>query len=121
MNEKTYKILGACFTVANTLGHGFLENVYQEALAIEFNATGIPYEKEKSIDIHYKDQKLKCSYIADFICYDSIIVELKAIQSIANTEKAQVINYLNACKFKVGLLINFGSPKIQYERIVLNL
>jgi GxxExxY protein len=119
MNEKTYKILGACFTVANTLGHGFLENVYQEALAIEFNATGIPYEKEKSIDIFYKDQKLKCSYIADFICYDSIIVELKALQLIGGKERGQLINYLKATNLSIGLVVNFGCPKIQYHRIVL--
>lgn len=119
MNDKTYKILGACFTVANTLGHGFLENVYQEALAIEFNATGIPYEKEKSIDIYYNKEKLKCTYIADFICYGSIIVELKALKLIGGKERAQLMNYLKATNLSIGLLINFGCPKIHYHRIVL--
>lgn len=121
MNDKTYKILGACFNVANSLGHGFLENVYQEALAIELKAENIPFERERNIDIYYKEQKLKCSYIADFVCYNSIIVELKAIQSITGKEKAQVLNYLKASNLRVGLLVNFGTAKIQYERIVLNL
>jgi GxxExxY protein len=119
MNDKTYKILGACFTVANTLGHGFLENVYQEALAIEFAEQEIPFVKEQAIDIFYKEKKLCCKYFADFICYDSIIVELKALNIIGGKERAQLMNYLKATNLSIGLLINFGSSKIQYHRVVL--
>ena len=103
--------------VFNELGNGFLEKVYQEALAIEFQNNGIPYEREARIPVYYKNVKLQQEYIADFICYDNIIVEVKAISELTGSHKAQVINYLKATNLQVGLLVNFGASKIKVERL----
>ncbi|MBI9032093.1 GxxExxY protein [bacterium] len=117
--EQTYKIIGACMEVHKQLGCGFLEAVYQEALGIEFNKQNIPYQREVSINIHYKDKLLDKKYIADFICYDNIIVELKALNNITNDHHAQVINYLKATSYPVGLLINFGERSLYHKRLIL--
>jgi GxxExxY protein len=117
--EETYKIIGAAMNVHNELKKGFLEPVYQEALAREFDLQNIPYIKEQQIDVYYKGAKLSKYYIADFVCYDKIIVELKAISKLLPEHKAQVINYLAATKQKISLLINFGSDRLEYERVVL--
>ena len=103
--------------VFNELGNGFLEKVYQEALAIEFQNNGIPFEREAKIPVYYKNVKLQQEYIADFICYDNIIVEVKAISELTGSHKAQVINYLKATNLQVGLLVNFGASKIKVERL----
>ena len=103
--------------VFNELGYGFLEKVYQEALAIEFQNNGIPFEREARIPVYYKNVKLQQEYIADFICYDNIIVEVKAISELTGSHKAQVINYLKATNLQVGLLVNFGASKIKVERL----
>ncbi len=115
--EETGKILKACMNVFNELGNGFLEPVYQEALAIEFEIQGIPFEREKNIKIEYKGHILDKEYFADFVCYGKIIVELKSVASLVNAHKAQVINYLKATKNEVGLLINFGSASLKWERL----
>jgi len=107
--------------VHRQLGHGFLEAVYQEALTVEFQLRNIPFGREIPMEIHYKDRVLPCTYKADFVCYDSVIVEIKAIEKLGSVEQSQVINYLNATKMKRALLINFGAPGLQYERLVLNL
>ena len=117
--EETGKILKACMNVFNELGNGFLEAVYQEALAIEFEEMHIPFERETKIDIFYKGKKLDKEYYADFICYDKIIVELKAISKLVNANKAQVINYLYGTKLSVGLLVNFGESSLKWERLTL--
>ena len=101
--------------VHRELGHGFLEAVYQEALALEFGICRIPFTRETPLVIHYKRQPLNCPYKADFICHGEIIVELKAMEALAKKEQAQVINYLHATKFKRALLINFGAESLQYE------
>lgn len=119
LKEECYEIIGACMEVANELGCGFFESVYQEALSIEFSQKGIPFEKEKVLDIYYKDRLLSKKYIADFVCFDQVIVELKAIETFQPEHTAQVLNYLKATGKKVGLLINFGNPKLQYKRIIL--
>ena len=93
--------------VYNTLGDGFLEAVYQEALAIELTKRGIPYEREKDLKIYYDGQELKQTYRADFVCYDNIIVEIKAVASLNDSHRSQVFNYLKATGFKLGLLFNF--------------
>jgi len=93
--EKTHKIIGATIEVHKTLGHGFLEPIYQEALAYEFNLSRIPYEKEKPLKIYYKDIILEKSYIADFVCYDKIIVECKAVEKLISEHESQVLNYLH--------------------------
>ena len=117
--EESFKIIGAAFKVYNTLGHGFLEAVYQEALEIEFQRQGIPYEREKELKITYDGVELKQSYRADFVCYGKIIVELKALSNLEDTHRSQVHNYLHATGYKLGLLLNFGcSKELERERIV---
>ena len=118
--EESYKIVGAAFKVYNTLGHGFLEAVYQEALEIEFQKQGIPYEREKELKIQYDGVELKQTYKADFVCFGKIIVELKAVNAIDDAHRAQVHNYLHATGYKLGLLLNFGCPdELEKERIVI--
>ena len=115
--EESGKILRACMNVFNELGNGFLEAVYQEALAIEFKEMEIPYLREAKINIYYRGRKLNKEYYADFICYNEIIVELKCVSRIVNAHKAQVINYLHGTKKKVGLLVNFGESSLKWERL----
>ena len=117
--EECYQIIGAAMEVHNQLGSGFLEAVYQEALEYEFDSLSIPYECQEVLDVQYKDVVLNKKYIADFVCYDEILVEIKALQGLLPEHTAQVINYLKATKLKLGLLINFGSLKLQYKRIIL--
>ena len=114
--DEVYKIVGAAFEVSNTLGCGFLEAVYQEALEIEFQDNHIPFESQKKINIAYKGKTLAKEYIADFVCFDSIIVEIKAIKKITEIEEAQLINYLKATQKPVGVIINFGSTKLEWKR-----
>ena len=117
--EETGKIIGALIAVQKELGTGFLEPVYQEALEIEFKLRGIPYEREKELSINYKGFILEKKYRADFICYDKILVELKAVDSLTPEHTAQVLNYLNITKYKLGLLVNFGECPIKPKRIIL--
>ena len=118
--EDSYKIVGAAMEVFNQLGHGFLEAVYQEALEREFKSRGIPYEREKELTIFYKGELLEQTYKADFICYEDIIVELKAVAMLQDSHRSQVYNYLRATRNKLGLLINFGnSDGLEWERKVL--
>lgn len=118
--DECYNIIGAAMKVHRVLGAGFLESVYQEALEIEFHRQGIPFEREKELLIHYDGIELQQRYRADFVCYDNIIVELKAVSSLDNNHYAQVINYLKATKKKLGLLINFGNhEELIWERLVL--
>lgn len=120
-DEKTYAIIGAAMAVHNELGCGFLEAVYQDALEVEFRKLGILYEREKRLDVFYSGQKLESFYRADFVCFDEIVVETKAISKMSGTEESQVINQLKASKLHKALLINFGTPKLDYKRMVLNL
>jgi GxxExxY protein len=118
-DPETYAIIGAAMEVHRCLGRGFLEMVYQEAPALEFQDHEIPFEREKGLPINYKDTILACAYKADFVCFGKIIVELKAVQRLGPVEKAQVINYLRATDLTLALLINFGAPSLEYERVVL--
>ncbi len=106
--KESYKIAGAAMVVYNNLGCGFLEPVYQEALEIEFRRMGIPYQREVELDIYYDGILLEKKYKADFVCYDKIIVELKAVSELDDGNRAQIRNYLKATHYKLGLLINFG-------------
>lgn len=118
--EESYKIVSAAFKVYNTLGPGFLEAVYQEALEIEFQREGIPYEREKELKIQYDGVELKQTYKADFVCFGKIIVELKAVIAIDDTHQSQVYNYLHATGYKLGLLLNFGhSDELEIKRIII--
>ncbi len=119
-DSQTYAIIGAAMEVHRELGHGFLEAVYQEALAVELAARQISFQREAPLKVEYKKQPLACAYKADFICDGEILVELKAIEQLDNPEKAQVINYLHATKLTRALLINFGAPSLEYQRMVLN-
>jgi len=119
-DEETYAIIGAAMAVHKELGHGFLEAVYQEALAIELAAKGVLFEREKAIPVRYRDQILTTSYRADFICFGNVIVEIKALQELSGTEEAQILNYLKATTLPKGLLINFGAPSLQYRRFILS-
>ena len=103
--------------VYSELGSGFLEKVYQEALEIEFTSANIPFKREAPISIAYRGKVLSQTYIADFICYDDIIVELKAVVELTDTHRAQVYNYLKATDKDLALLVNFGAPQIQIERL----
>jgi GxxExxY protein len=118
--EEVYAIAGAAMEVYYTLGIGFLEPVYQEALAIEFNGRGIPYWREPTLEIAYKDVTLNKTYRPDFVCFDKIIVELKTQPRLGGVEEFQIINYLKITRKRVGLLVNFGArPKLEWKRYVI--
>jgi GxxExxY protein len=117
--DECYNIIGACMEVHNILGAGFLEAVYNEALSLEFSKREIPYLPDKRLDVFYKGEKLNKFYIADFVCYGEIIIEIKAMDGIVDEHMAQVLNYLKATGLRLGLLVNFGSSKLQYKRIIL--
>jgi GxxExxY protein len=117
-DPRTYAIIGAAMDVHRQLGCGFLEAVYQEALEIELKRAGIPASPQVELPIFYRGQRLKCYYIADFVCYESVIVELKALSRLSGVEDAQVLNYLKATGLSVGLLLNFGMTSLEYKRLV---
>jgi len=119
-DEQTYAIIGAAMEVHGVLGHGFLEAVYQEALALELMRRKIPYRREHPVPITYKGDKLNTAYRADFLCFESIIVELKALTALSGAEQAQVIHYLRATGLNRALLINFGKPRLEHKRFVFN-
>ena len=118
--DESYKIIGACIEVHNTLGCGFLEAVYQEALAIEFKKRKIPFVREVELCIEYKGIILAKKYNADFICYDKILVEIKALSELLSLHQAQVINYLKATQLKLGILVNFGEESLNTHRLIRN-
>lgn len=118
--KESYEIIGACIEVYKELGTGFLESVYQKCLEYEFIRRKIPYLAQPWLELNYKDLLLDKSFQADFICYNCIILELKAVPKILDEHKAQVLNYLKASKLKLGLLVNFGHyPRLEQARIVL--
>ena len=117
-DPQTYGIIGAAMAVHRELGDGFLEAVYQEALEVEFKLRNIPYTREHQLPVQFKEKTLKTGYRVDFYCYDSIPVELKAIETLTNRESAIAINYLKACHQEKGLLINFGTPSLQFKRFI---
>lgn len=118
---ETRAIIGAAMDVHNILGCGFLEAVYQEALEKEFVDRGIPFVSQKELPVFYKGRKLNKVYVADFVAYDKIIVEIKALDQLTSREQAQLINYLKATGLEVGLLLNFGAEKLTWDRKVLTL
>lgn len=116
--EESYRIVGSCLSVFNKLGSGFLESVYQEALEKQFKQDNIPFEKEKRLHIKFDDIQLDKFFKADYICFNSIIVELKATPFIHNNDLAQVLNYLRATDMRLGILVNFGEKSLNYKRIL---
>ena len=118
LKDEAYAIVGAAMEVHKDKGFGFLEAVYQECMEMELAAQGIPAAPLQEMPIFYKGRKLKKTYIADFVAYGKIIVELKALDKLTSREEAQVLNYLKASGFEVGILINFGGPSLEFKRIV---
>jgi GxxExxY protein len=117
--EEVFAIVGAAIEVHKQLGPGFLESVYQEAMEIELSARNIPFGPQQEMYIQYKGQILNKYYVADFICYDKIVVELKALDQLTGKAQAQVINYLKASDMRVGVLINFGGKgRLEWQRFV---
>ena len=120
LKEEVYAIVGAAMDVYWQLGRGFLEPVYQEALGIEFRRRRIPFEAQEEIVILYKGEALKKKYVADFICYGQIVIELKALAGLCGRDVGQLLNYMKATRFNVGLLVNFGSPvQLEWHRYVI--
>ncbi|MFC1815638.1 GxxExxY protein [Thermodesulfobacteriota bacterium] len=116
--DEVYEIIGAAMDVHKELGCGFLEAVYQEAFEMELRARKVPFESEKRLEIFYKGKRLEKEYVADVISYDKVIVELKALDRLTSKEESQVLNYLKASRLKVGVLINFGAPSLEWKRFV---
>ena len=116
--EESAKICSAIYEVHKRLGVGLSEKVYQEALAIELSQRGIPFEREKHFDVYYRNKKLNAYYLADFVCYDKIIVELKAVSQLTDDHKAQVRNYLSITNYKLGILCNFNERYMTPVRIL---
>jgi len=118
LEKETYKIIGACMKVHKALGNGFLESVYQEALEKAFTKEEIPFEQKKKLKIKMGDIDLEKYFVADFVCYDNIILEIKASNFIHKDNESQTINYLKASDLPVGLLINFGQSSLQWKRFI---
>ena len=117
-DPRTYAIIGAAMEVHSVLGCGFLEAVYQESMALELASRGIPFVPQLELPVTYKGTLLKATYKPDFICYDGVVVELKALSAIGGVEEAQVLNYLKATGRRIGLLLNFGTKSLQYKRFI---
>jgi GxxExxY protein len=117
--DEVYAIVGAAMEVANELGPGFLEAVYQEALELELRMRAVPVQAQIPLQIAYKGHVLSKEYVPDLICFGEVIVEIKALKQLTSVEEAQLLNYLKAARKPVGLLLNFGSPKLEWKRMVL--
>ncbi len=115
-DPRTYAVIGAAMEVHKQLGPGFLEAVYQEALAVEMELQEIPFSREVMLPVHYKNRQLAVGYRADFLCFEDVVVELKALRKLSTIEEAQILNYLKATGFAIGVLINFGSRSLEYKR-----
>ncbi|HUT03431.1 MAG TPA: GxxExxY protein [bacterium] len=119
LKDEVFAVVGAAIEVHRELGHGFLEAVCQEAMEIELQSQGIPFEGQKPLQIHYKGKLLAKEYFADIVCYGQIILELKAADRLSDKDRAQILNYLKVTGLRVGLLVNFGSHgKLEWERLV---
>ncbi len=116
--DEGYKIIGCFYAVYNSLGHGFLESVYKEALAKEFEKNNIPFVRENKIEVYYQEEKLNKYFKADFICFNEIIIEVKAEKLLPKSANDQVINYLKATNFKLAYLVNFGGDKLFFKRLI---
>ena len=120
LKDEVYEVVGAAMEVYWQLGRGFLEPIYQEAFEIELSRRKIPFEPKRELTIIYKDQPLEKTYVPDVICFDQIVVELKALERLSGVEQSQLLNYLKMTTMKVGLLINFGSRvRLEWKRYVM--
>ncbi len=119
LKDEVYAIVGAAIEVSKELGAGFLEAVYQEVMELELKARQIPFEPQKELCFYYKGHCLEKKYIADLVCYGSVLVELKAMREIGSIEESQMLNYLKATGLRVGLILNFGDPgRLDWKRMV---
>lgn len=116
--KETYDIIGAAMEVHKHLSSGFTEPLYQDAFAYELELRNIPFSREKELKVKYKEKILDHFFRADFICYDKIIVELKAVSTLNDAHKVQLLGYLKATGHQLGLLLNFGSPSLEYTRVI---
>ncbi len=117
--EESFRIMGSCFEVYKEKGCGFLEGVYQECLSMEFKSQGIPFIEQPCLQLDYKGQPLRHTYEPDFVCFNEIIVEIKAVRQLGDDHRAQAINYLQATGKRLALLVNFGhTPQLEYERLL---
>jgi GxxExxY protein len=119
-DPQTHAIIGAAMEVHRQLGPGFLEAVYQEAMAIELEDRAVSFVREAELPVFYKGQQLNCSYRADFVCFESVIVELKALQALTGVETSQLLNYLKATRLERGLLLNFGCTSLEFKRLIFS-
>jgi GxxExxY protein len=120
LKNEVFQIVGAAIEVYNELKSGFLESIYQEAMEVELSARGIHFQPQVPLRVRYKEMLLKKTFIADLVCFQSVLVEIKAIDRTGKTEEAQILNYLRATGIRVGLLINFGDPgRLDWTRFVL--
>ncbi len=118
--NECYQLIGACFEVYKDKGSGFLEAVFQKCLALEFGIQAIPFQAQVPLQLSYKGRPLQQKYVADFLCFGKIVVEIKAVEKLADEHRAQLLNYLHATGHRLGLLVNFGHyPKLEWERLVL--
>ena len=117
--DESYQIIGACFEVYKEMGCGFAEPVYQECLQLELRNRNIPHWEQRELELRYKDEILKQTYKPDFVCYEKIILEIKAVSTLTNQHRAQVHNYLKVTNYRLGILVNFSHhPEVEWERIV---
>lgn len=117
--EESYRILGACFAVYNDKGCGFLEPVFHECLEIEFECASIPFRSKPPLTLTYRGRTLTQTFQPDFVCFEKVLLEIKAVSGLVDDHRAQLINYLAASGYELGLLVNFGHyPKVQYERFI---
>ena len=116
--EETYKVIGACMKVHRNLGSGFLESVYQEALEKEFGSQQIEFQRQLKLRLMYDGQTMKKYFVADFVCYEKILLEIKAANFLVKEAEAQVINYLKSTELPLGLLINFGQKSLMWKRFI---
>jgi GxxExxY protein len=118
--QECYQLIGACFEVYREKGCGFLEAVFQECLELELGFQSIPFKAQVPLQLSYKGRHLQQAYVADFLCHGKILLEIKAVEKLADEHRAQLLNYLHATGHRLGLLVNFGHhPKLEWERLVL--
>lgn len=116
--EEVYRIVGAALEVLNGIGHGLNEKPYENALVVEFNLRGITYKQQPQYKVLYKGNEVGL-FIPDLVAFDSVVVDAKVIESISDTERGQILNYLKISKLRVGVILNFKKPKLEWERLVL--
>jgi GxxExxY protein len=118
--EETYGVIRACIAVHKDKGNGFAEPVYQDAMEIELELSGIPFDPQRNFALSYRGRALRHTYTPDLFCFEKIVVELNAAKALTDEHRAQVLNYLKVTRLQLGLLVNFGSfPRLEWERIVL--